>query len=980
MKTISVNLYKSIVTVVLSIIASCLSAQYVTIPDANFATYLNAVIPSAMKGNQMDTTNSAVTGLSRISVENRGITDLTGIQYFTSLITLDCGNTYPIIDTNRIDSIRHLPLTLDSLICGNTLLKNIDSLPAPLVYMVCYNNQLSKLPSLPKGLRYLDCDGNGAIGSLPVLDSALTFLNCLYNGLSSLPALPDSLKSIECSANKLSSLPVLPPSLTYLSCNNNVLGGLPALPRSLSYLSCYGNVLPALPALDSALITLICANNQLPVLPTLPDSLQILKCYNNQLPVLPVLPNTLNYLDCSYNYLPALPALSTSLQTLICANNQLPVLPSLPSLLYYLDCHVNQLPVLPALPGNLSYLDCSQNQLPVLPALPPSLNNLNCSANILPSLPALPGSLQYLDCSANQLSKGLPTLPASLNTLVCIYDSLVSLPALPASLYKLSCSSNQLTNLPLLPNGLGYLWCTNNNIACFPVFPLTLIDTNGINIAGNPFHCLPNYVHAMDKTTLAYPLCSLGNSCGCPTAKGVVGFTYKDMNSDCKKDSGDMNVINVPIDIFNNQNNWQGLTYTASNGVYDFPDSAGTYTVVADTIGMPFEVQCPHPGADSVVTINGIDTNVNFSFTCKSGFDLGVQSIVTYGLPFPGTQHRVNVLAGDVSQWYGLNCAKGDSGTVKIQIWGPVKYAGPAAGAMVPMVTGNVFTYSIADFGAVNNKTDFGILLNTDTAAKAGDSICIDVLVTPLADNNPDNNKYRYCYPVVNSHDPNIKTVYPVNVVEHWKGWFVYTVYFQNTGSAAAQNILVVDTLDSKLNPETFELINYSNTNTVHLKDNVLNVNFPNINLPDSSANLKGSTGFIQYRIKPKKGVLFIGKVIKNTGYIYFDFNAPVITNTTLNTVVEDIATSVNTIQTDNSVTIYPNPSNGVFNIEITNYELGITNMEVYNIMGEKVYESALHSAQTELNLSDKPQGIYFYRVVTDKSALVSSGRFVIEK
>ncbi|HSY76901.1 MAG TPA: SdrD B-like domain-containing protein, partial [Bacteroidia bacterium] len=168
----------------------------------------------------------------------------------------------------------------------------------------------------------------------------------------------------------------------------------------------------------------------------------------------------------------------------------------------------------------------------------------------------------------------------------------------------------------------------------------------------------------MNISTLGYYLCGIGNVNGCPTAHGVVGFTYRDMNSNCVKDSGDLNIVNVPMNMYNTGSVWMGQTYTAVNGVYDFPDSAGIYKVVVDTTGMPFEVQCAHPGADSVVIIATIDTNVNFSLTCKSGFDVGVQSIIPIGLVFPGTQHNLSVVAGDLSQWYRLNCAKGDSGTV----------------------------------------------------------------------------------------------------------------------------------------------------------------------------------------------------------------------------------------------------------------------------------------------------------------------------
>ena len=105
-------------------------AQYVTIPDAKFSAYLHKVVPSAMVGNKMDTTNTAVLSLGFIRVEGMGIKDITGAQYFKSLITLDCGNGYLMPDSNHIKFIPSpLPITLDTLVCGNNQIDTLPTLP-----------------------------------------------------------------------------------------------------------------------------------------------------------------------------------------------------------------------------------------------------------------------------------------------------------------------------------------------------------------------------------------------------------------------------------------------------------------------------------------------------------------------------------------------------------------------------------------------------------------------------------------------------------------------------------------------------------------------------------------------------------------------------------------------------------------------------------------------------------------------------------
>lgn len=643
--------------------------------------------------------------------------------------------------------------------------------------------------------------------------------------------------------------------------------------------------------------------------------------------------------------------------------------------LIFLECSDNQLTSLPSLPSKLNELKCLNNQLTSIPALPSGLTQLWCGHNQLTSLPVLPSGLFFLLCGFNQLTS-LPTLPSELWQLLCGANSLTNLPALPDELNNLECYSNQLTSLPVLPSGMTYLNCGNNNISCFPTFPNTLIYTNYFSISGNPFTCLPNYVPAMNSSTLAYPLCTNGdtinNYSGCPSANGIAGFTYKDSNTSCIKDTGDLSLANIPIKLYDNINNLLVQTYSLSNGIYNFPVSEGTYTVKIDSADFPFTVLCD-PGFDSTLTLTNIDslaTDVNFAITCKPGFDVGVQSVFTNGWVFPGQPHSLSIIAGDINQWYNLNCANGISGQVQITITGPVTYTSIAVGALNPIITGNVFTYTIANFGTINNAQDFGLLFTTDTTAQAGDQICVDVTVTPTnGDNNASNNNYQFCYQVINSYDPNLKEVYPVDVLLGYQDWFTYTIHFQNTGTAPAFNIRLVDTLSNNLDMETFQVINYSHHNTISIQNKVLTVRFPNIMLPDSTSNFEGSKGFVQYRVKPKPN-LPLGTQIKNTASIYFDYNAPIVTNTTTNEYTQ--TASIKETKTNASISIYPNPGTGKYKIKIDIGQLSIDNyqLSIYNILGEKIYQSEIQNQKSEIDISQQPNGIYIVRVNGSKQSL----------
>lgn len=90
--------------------------------------------------------------------------------------------------------------------------------------------------------------------------------------------------------------------------------------------------------------------------------------------------------------------------------------------------------------------------------------------------------------------------------------------------------------------------------------------------------------------------------------------------------------------------------------------------------------------------------------------------------------------------------------------------------------------------------------------------------------------------------------------------------------------------------------------------------------------------------------------------------------------------TSVDEIAVNNSVRVYPNPSNGIFNIQITNYKPVISGMiEVYNLGGEKVYNSRINNPSQQINLSNNAKGIYLYRICNKAGEVISSGRVVIE-
>ncbi|MEI6522799.1 MAG: T9SS type A sorting domain-containing protein [Bacteroidota bacterium] len=682
------------------------------------------------------------------------------------------------------------------------------------------------------------------------------------------------------------------------------------------------------------LLTLDCSDNFLSSLPTLPNSLTILNCYGNQLNSLPTLPN--------------------SLLELYCFENLLSSLPVLPNSLTYIDCYDNQLTSLPTLPSSLNVLICYSNQLSSLPILPDSLTVFQCSYNQLSSLPALPNSLTVLNCGYNQLS-GLPALPDSLTGLLCSNNQLSSLPALPNSLTVFNCSYNQLNSLPSVPNLMQSFVINNNNISCLVNLPAEVI--NAALIFNNPFTCVPNQT----AYSLGLPLCidadPVNNPNNCPSSN-ITGAVYTDLNVSCSYNAVDLNSQNVPVKLYDNQNNLLAQSFII-NGVYSFANLLqDTFQVKIDTTNFPITMACGQSSIQIVTLDSANQTiqNINFPVVCNAGNDVYVLSVSRSGWVFPGQIHTLETNITDNETWFNIACDEGNtSGIVTINVIGPVSFAAPAPGALTPTVSGNTFTYTISDFNTLNPNS-FGLRLLTDTTAQATDQICVHVEISlNPTDADTSNNVYDFCYNVVNSYDPNMKEVYPVNVLPGYDDWFTYTIHFQNTGNAPAFNIRLRDTLDTQLDLNTFEVLGYSHPANVGISGNILTVRFNNIMLPDSTSDYEGSMGYFQYRIKPTPN-LPNGSQIRNTCYIYFDYNAPIITNTTENNF--DITVPVKSIvTTENSFSLFPNPSTGVFTfIDIKN----INSVEVYSILGEKILSQ---TNQKTINLNGFSKGIYFARI-----------------
>jgi uncharacterized repeat protein (TIGR01451 family) len=668
-------------------------------------------------------------------------------------------------------------------------------------------------------------------------------------------------------------------------------------------------------------------------------------------------------LDVNNSFISDLTGIShfSNLTSLLCGYNQLTSLPTLPITLTNLQCYHNQLSSLPNLPPNLIYLGADYNQLNNLPQLPNTLQYLYCNDNQLTSLPVLPNSLIALKCQNNLLTN-LPDLPLNLEDLICSNNQLNFLPSLPINLDELDCSFNYLTYLPQVPEYITFLIINDNNISCLYNVP----DALFVGITNNPITCIPNDCFTFP---LGLPLCidddPINNPNNCMSDFNISGNVYNDQNSNCLYDLSDLGTSNISLKLFNSANTLIAQNYSV-NGTYGFSVyQPGTYNVKIQNNSLAYSLSCAQPDSQNVnlfSVTNGI-SNINFPIQCNQTYDIYPQSVTTQGWVFPGQIHTLKANISSNEAWYNLDCGSSNySGIVSISISGPVNYVAPANNALTPIVNGNTFTYNITDFNNLTTQS-FGLKFLTDTTAQANDQICVHVEINPTPlDADTTNNVYDFCYNVVNSYDPNMKEVYPVNVLPGYDDWFTYTIHFQNTGNAPAFNIRLRDTLDANLDINTFEIRGYSHPAIVSINGNNLTVRFNNIMLPDSTTDYEGSMGYFQYRIKPLPN-LPLGSQIENTAYIYFDYNAPIVTNTTQNN-FQTVVSTFNAKDDTNQLKVFPNPANEILNINLQNNN--IENCIITNALGQTVYNSANEintNYKIQLNISNLNSGVYFVKV-----------------
>jgi hypothetical protein len=213
---------------------------------------------------------------------------------------------------------------------------------------------------------------------------------------------------------------------------------------------------------------------------------------------------------------------------------------------------------------------------------------------------------------------------------------------------------------------------------------------------------------------------------------------------------------------------------------------------------------------------------------------------------------------------------------------------------------------------------------------------------------------------VVGSYDPNDKKCIEGNVVSTYLigEYLHYVINFENTGTDAAQNIIIRDDIDvTKFDMNSLQMMHSSHDADIRTQGTRVECFFKNIYLPI------GGHGNILLKIKTLAS-LADGDIVTNRASIFFDYNFPVITNfaeTTFSTLsVGEGAMS--------DVALYPNPTRGI--VTISSSEI-IDAVELFDIQGRLLQHDAAGSSSHVLDFASRQSGVYFVKIISGNKQTV---------
>lgn len=661
----------------------------------------------------------------------------------------------------------------------------------------------------------------------------------------------------------------------------------------------------------------------------------------------------LTSLDCTYNALNSLNVSSlTNLTSLWCGNNQLTGL------------DVSAL-------TNLTQLGCSNNMLTSLNIS--GLSNilgLSCENNLLNTLDI--GNLSNLA----YLSFGNPGLSAvDVNThlnLVSLhfYGGLQTSMDISnlTNLEYLTFSGTNLTSIDASQNGVIGEFSINNNP------DLTYVNikdgvVNGASIANcinlvnicadeNEIVSVRNALvieGGNNPSTVVTSYCSFTPGGDYNTITGNV--IYDLANDGC--DVADLPQPFIKVKI--NDGTTEGASFVDLAGMYKFYTQAGNFTVTPDVENPSFFNFSPPNTVVNFPDNNNHVVTQNFCITAN-GVHPDLEIVIAPVIPArPGFNAVYKIVYKNkgnqvLSQPYGINFFYNQNLLTFV-----------SATQLPDSQNAGAMNWNYSNLMPFESRImEVTMHVNTPTDANpvnSGDVLQLTASILPMAgDETTQDNLFQLNQTVLNSYDPNDKYCLEGEVESPVKigDYLHYIINFENIGTADAINVVVKDVIDTaKFDEKSLQVLSSSHPVEAKISGNVAEFVFQNINLTTTgNGGGGGGHGNILLKIKTRAN-LAIGDVVTNKADIFFDYNAPIVTNLA-STVFQSLSVDEHTV--DTSVAVYPNPTSNSINIKSNN---AIKSIQLFDVQGRLLFTRIAGEVTETVDLSTKAAGVYFMRIMT---------------
>lgn len=228
---------------------------------------------------------------------------------------------------------------------------------------------------------------------------------------------------------------------------------------------------------------------------------------------------------------------------------------------------------------------------------------------------------------------------------------------------------------------------------------------------------------------------------------------------------------------------------------------------------------------------------------------------------------------------------------------------------------------------------------------------------------------------VKGSYDPNEIIVSPNGEgadgnIDHKTEELSYLINFQNEGNWRTYKVRVENDVDTSLDLSSIALGKISHPVRLIVRGRTLVWNFEDINLSPKIIDEPNSHGFINYTMKLRKN-LPIGRKIKNTASIYFDYNEPIVTNTAISTLS---LKATNSSQRDEENLDFD------MNYQGDNYEISslniINDVTIFSVDGKLLLKEIVNSNKKRLEFSFKQNTIYIVQVSIGSAKVIKKLAF----